>query len=48
MLFSRYRDAEAHGQMAAAKAPAPLVQIEAMAARPTLQGAEIAAKEQVA
>jgi hypothetical protein len=48
MLFSRYLDAEARDQMAAEKAPAPLVQIEAIAGRPTLQGADIAAGEQLA
>jgi hypothetical protein len=48
MLFSRYRDAEARDQIAAEKAPVPLVQIETIAARPTLQGADVAAGEQLA
>jgi hypothetical protein len=47
MLFSRYRDAEARDQIALEKAPAPLVQIAALPARPTLQGADIAAGEQL-
>jgi len=48
MLFSRYRDGEALRQLAAEKPAASLVQIEAIAARPTLKGADIAAAEQLA
>ena len=48
MLFSRYGDGEALRQLAAEKAPASLVQIGAMAPRPTLKGADIAAAEQLA
>jgi hopanoid biosynthesis associated radical SAM protein HpnH len=48
MLFSRYRDGEALRQLAAEKPPASLVQIEAIAPRPTLKGADIVAAEQIA
>ncbi len=43
MLFSQYRDAEALGQIEAEKPAAPLVQIEAIAPRPTLKGTDVAA-----
>jgi hypothetical protein len=48
MLFSRYRDADARRRLAAEKPPASLVQIAAVAPRPTLQGADIAAADQLA
>jgi hopanoid biosynthesis associated radical SAM protein HpnH len=48
MLFSRYPDEEAARMVQAEKAQAALVQIEAIAPRPTLKGTEIAAAEQLA
>ena len=48
MLFSRYRDADARHRLAAEKPPASLVQIAAIAPRPTFQGADIAAADQLA
>src|ERR1035441_988528 len=48
MLFSRYRDADARRRLAAEKPPASLVQIAALAPRPTLKGADIAAADQLA
>ena len=48
MLFSQYRDPEASGQLAAEKPPASLVQIDAIAGRPTLKGTDVAAPDQLA
>jgi hypothetical protein len=42
MLFSNYRDPEALREIASEKPPASLVQIEAIAPRPTLKGTEVA------
>ena len=47
MLFSRYRDAEAAAQLVAEKPVSSLVQLVPAAARPTLQGADVAAAEQL-
>src|ERR1039458_3202504 len=48
MLHSGYAHAERLRQLAAEKAPASLVQIGAMAPRPTLKGVDIAAAEELA
>src|ERR1039457_7153161 len=48
MLFSRYGDGEALRQLPAEKPPASLVQIGAMAPRPTLKGVDIVAAEELA
>jgi hopanoid biosynthesis associated radical SAM protein HpnH len=48
MLSSRYRDVEALQQVEAETPHKTLVQISAAAAKPTLQGTEIAAKEKLA
>jgi hypothetical protein len=48
MLFSQYRDAAASSQLEAEKPPAALVQIEAIAGRPTLKGTEVAVPDQLA
>jgi hypothetical protein len=48
MLFSRYRDAQALGELAAEKPQPALVQIAPSAVRPTLKGADIAGADQVA
>jgi hopanoid biosynthesis associated radical SAM protein HpnH len=48
MLFSNYRDAEALNELASEKPPASLVQIEAIAPRPTLKGTEVAAPDELA
>ena len=48
MLFSRYRDPEAAREVAAEKPKPALVQIDAIAPRPTLTGAEVAAPAQLA
>ena len=48
MLFSKYRDAEALREIAVEKPPASLVQIEAIAPRPTLKGTDVAAPDQLA
>jgi hypothetical protein len=48
MLFSNYRDPEALRELASGKPPASLVQIEAIAPRPTLKGTEVAAPDQLA
>jgi hypothetical protein len=48
MLFSGYRDGEAARQLAAEKPKSGLVQIDAIAPRPTIAGTEIAAPAQVA
>jgi hypothetical protein len=48
MLLSQYRDPEALGQLAAEKPPASLVQIAAVASRPTLKGANVAVPDQLA
>jgi hopanoid biosynthesis associated radical SAM protein HpnH len=48
MLFSQYGDAEALGQIEAEKPAAALVQIEAIAPRPTLKGTDIAGAEKLA
>jgi hopanoid biosynthesis associated radical SAM protein HpnH len=45
MLFSQYRDAEALNQIEAEKPAAPLVQIAAIAPKPTLKGAEVATEK---
>ena len=47
MLFPRYRDAEAAAQLAAETPVSPLVQLVPTASRPTLQGADVAAREQL-
>jgi hopanoid biosynthesis associated radical SAM protein HpnH len=48
MLFSQYRDPEALSRIAAEKPQAALVQIDAIAARPTLKGTDIAAPGKLA
>src|SRR5260370_18117983 len=48
MLFSQYRDAEALSQIEAEKPPASLVQIEAIAPRPTLKGTDVVAAAKLA
>ena len=48
MLFSRYRDAEAARQLAAEKPQPALVQIDAIAPRPSITGAQVAAPAQMA
>jgi hopanoid biosynthesis associated radical SAM protein HpnH len=48
MLFSQYRDRDALKQIEVEKPQAPLVQIEAIAPRPTLRGTDIAGQEQLA
>ncbi len=48
MLFSQYRDRDALQQIEVEKPQPPLVQIEPIAPRPTLRGADIAAREQLA
>jgi hopanoid biosynthesis associated radical SAM protein HpnH len=48
MLFSAYRDPEALRRIAAEKPPASLVQIDAIAPRPSLKGTGIAAPDQLA
>ena len=48
MLFSQYRDADALEQIEVEKPQAPLVQIEAIAPRPTLKGTDIAGPDQLA
>jgi hypothetical protein len=48
MLFSKYRDAEALREIASEKPPASLVQIEAIAPRPTLKGTNVAAPDELA
>ena len=45
MLFSQYRDAEALSQIEAEKTAAPLVQIAAIAPKPTLKGTEVATEK---
>jgi hypothetical protein len=45
MLFSQYRDAEALSQIEAEKPAVPLVQIAAIAPKPTLKGTEVATEE---
>jgi hypothetical protein len=47
MLFSRYRDPEAARQVAAETPKPALVQIDAIAARPTLTGTQIAVADQL-
>src|SRR5260370_11122170 len=48
MLFSQYRDAEALSQIEAEKPPVSLVQIEAIAPRPTLKGTDVVAADKLA
>ena len=48
MLFSRYHDPEAARQVEAEKPKANLVQIDAIAPRPTLTGTQVAAPAQMA
>ena len=48
MLFSNYGDAQALRDLASEKPPASLVQIEAIAPRPTLKGTEVAAPGELA
>ena len=48
MLFSQYRDRDALKQIEVEKPQAPLVQIEAIAPRPTLKGTDIAVQDQLA
>jgi hopanoid biosynthesis associated radical SAM protein HpnH len=48
MLFSQYRDRDALKQIAVEKPQPPLVQIEAIAPRPTLKGTDIAIQDQLA
>ena len=48
MLTSRYRDAEALRQVENESPHKALVQIDAIAAKPTLQGTEVASKEKLA
>jgi hypothetical protein len=48
MLFSHYRDSEAAGRIEAEKPKPALVQIDAIAARPTLTGTDVAAPDRLA
>jgi len=48
MLFSQYRDPEALRQLEAEKPPASLVQLDAIAGRPTLKGTDVAAPDRLA
>ena len=48
MLFSQYRDRDALKQIEVEKPQPPLVQIEAIAPRPTLKGTDIAIQDQLA
>jgi hopanoid biosynthesis associated radical SAM protein HpnH len=48
MLFDKYRDAEALGQIEAERPQPTLVQIEAIAPRPTLKGTHVSAEDRLA
>jgi hypothetical protein len=48
MVFSKYRDREALRELTSENPPASLVQIEAIAPRPTLKGTNVAAPDELA